>query len=205
MLRRIDPLGPLVAILGFGVFLLHGYDNTLARDLALYSYSGQQLADGVPPYVSVMNRAGPLAHVVPGIGAVLADWFGKDVVLTQRFVMTLLSVATVWVIYLIGRDLFRSRAAGALAATTAELLAGDRDQQPRALGADVHVVRVGAPRQLDPPRRLAARDRRRRRCRPCRRPRAPRALAPPAPGRCRDRCRSGPRIRRSPPSKRRRR
>ena len=118
MLRRIDPLGPLFAILGFGVFLAHGFNGTLARDLALYSYSGEQLADGVPPYVSVLNRAGPLAHVVPGIGSILASWFGKDDVLTQRFVMTILSVLTVWVMYLVGRDLFRSRAAGALTATT---------------------------------------------------------------------------------------
>ena len=118
MLRRIDPLGPLFAILSLGVFLAHGLNGTLARDLALYSYSGEQLADGVPPYVSVLNRAGPLAHIVPGIGSVLAGWFGKDDVLTQRLLMTFLSMLTVWVIYLVGRDLFRSKAAGAISATT---------------------------------------------------------------------------------------
>jgi hypothetical protein len=107
-----------LAIVSFGVFLAHGFNGALARDLALYSYSGEQLANGVPPYVSVLNRAGPLAHVVPGIGSVLADWFGKDDVLTQRFLMTIISVLTVWVVYLVGRDLFRSRSAGAIAATT---------------------------------------------------------------------------------------
>lgn len=118
MLKRIDPLGPLFALLSLGVFLAHGFNGTLSRDLALYSYSGQQLADGVPPYVSVLNRAGPLAHIVPGIGSILAGWFGKDDVLTQRFLMTILSVLTVWVMYLVGRDLFRSKSAGAIAATT---------------------------------------------------------------------------------------
>lgn len=118
MLRRIDPLGPLFAVLSLGIFLAHGFNGTLSRDLALYSYSGQQLADGVPPYVSVLNRAGPLAHIVPGIGSILAEWFGKDDVLTQRFLMTIISMLTVWVVYLLGRDLFRSRSAGAIAATT---------------------------------------------------------------------------------------
>lgn len=118
VLRRIDPLGPLFAILGLGVFLIHGYGGVLTRDLSLYAYSGQQLADGVAPYVSVMNRAGPLAHVVPGIGAIVAGWLGTDDVLTQRVVMTILSMITVWLMYVIGRDLFRSRSAGAIAATT---------------------------------------------------------------------------------------
>ncbi len=118
MLRRIDPLGPLFAVLGLGVFLIHGYGGVLTRDLSLYAYSGQQLADGVAPYVSVMNRAGPLAHVVPGFGAIIAGWLGTDDVLTQRVVMTVLSMVTVWLMYVIGRDMFRSRSAGAIAAST---------------------------------------------------------------------------------------
>jgi hypothetical protein len=118
VLRRIDPLGPLFAVLGLGVFLINGYGGVLTRDLSLYAYSGQQFADGVAPYVSVMNRAGPLAHVVPGIGAIIAGWLGTDDVLTQRVVMTVLSMITVWLVYVIGRDMFRSRSAGAIAATT---------------------------------------------------------------------------------------
>ena len=118
VLRRIDPLGPLFALLGLGVFLIHGYGGVLTRDLSLYAYSGQQFADGVAPYVSVMNRAGPLAHIVPGIGAIIAGWLGTDDVLTQRVVMTVLSMITVWLMYALGRDLYRSKAAGAIAAST---------------------------------------------------------------------------------------
>lgn len=118
MLRRIDPLGPLFALASVVVFLLQGYGGVLTRDLSLYAYSGQQFADGVAPYVSVMNRAGPLAHIVPGLGAIIAGWLGTDDVITQRVVMTVLSVITVWLIYLTGRDLFRARTAGAIAATT---------------------------------------------------------------------------------------
>lgn len=118
VLRRIDPLGPVFAMLGLGVFLLRGFNGTLTRDLALYAYSGQQFAHGVPPYVGVMNRAGPLAHIVPGIGATVARVLGTDDVTTQRVLSTILSMATVWLVYLVGRDLYRSRAAGAIAAAS---------------------------------------------------------------------------------------
>lgn len=118
MLRRIDPLGPLFALVGLVVFVSHGFSGVLTRDLSLYAYSGQQFADGVPPYVSVMNRAGPLAHVVPGIGAIIAGWIGKDDVLMERLVMLGLTVLTVWLMYLTARDLWRSRIAGSIAAAT---------------------------------------------------------------------------------------
>jgi hypothetical protein len=118
VLRRIDPLGPLVGLLGLGIFLIHGLHGVLVRDLALYAYSGQQLAHGVPPYVGVINRAGPLAHLVPGLGSTIAGWLGTDDILTQRALSTVLSALTVWVVYLVGRDLYRSRAAGLIAATS---------------------------------------------------------------------------------------
>ncbi len=118
MLRRVDPLGPVFALLGLAVFLLHGLNGPLTRDLALYAYSGQQFADGVVPYVSVMNRAGPLAHIVPGIGATIAGWLGADDISTQRILSTLVATATVWLVYVLGRDLHRSRSAGAIAAAS---------------------------------------------------------------------------------------
>ena len=77
-MRRLDPWGPLFAVAATVVFLLHGFGGTLTRDLALYAYSGQQFAEGEPPYVSVLNRAGPLAHIVPGIGAAIARVVGTD-------------------------------------------------------------------------------------------------------------------------------
>ena len=71
-LRGTDPLVPLVALVSVVVYVLHGFHGTLTRDLGIYSYAGQQVADGVPPYLGVLNRAGPLAHVLPGVGAVVA-------------------------------------------------------------------------------------------------------------------------------------
>jgi hypothetical protein len=112
------------ALAGLVIFLLHGYGGTLTRDLALYSYSGQQLVEGVPPYVSVLNRAGPLAHMVPGGGAAIARLIGTDDLLTQRAMMTVLSVAAVWLIYVVGRDVFESRMAGAVTATSLLMIQG---------------------------------------------------------------------------------
>jgi hypothetical protein len=122
--RRLDPWGPFFALAGTVVFLLHGFGGTLTRDLALYAYSGQQFAEGEPPYVSVLNRAGPLAHIVPGIGAAIARVVGTDDLLTQRALMMALSVAAVWLMYVVGRDAFESRLAGAATATTLLLLQG---------------------------------------------------------------------------------
>ncbi len=123
-MRRLDPWGPVLALAGLVIFLLHGFGGTLTRDLALYSYSGQQLVEGVPPYVSVLNRAGPLAHMVPGGGAAIARLIGTDDLLTQRALMTVLSVAAVWLIYVVARDALESRMAGAVAATSLLMIQG---------------------------------------------------------------------------------
>jgi len=117
-LRRVDWWGPGLALIGVGIFLLHGFGGLLTRDLALYAYGGQQFAEGVPPYVAVLNRAGPLAHMVPGFGAMIARTLGTDDLLTMLALMTVLSAIAVWLTYLLGRDAFRSRLAGIASAVT---------------------------------------------------------------------------------------
>ena len=120
--RGIDPLGPLMATVGTVVFLVHGYGGILTRDLALYAYGGQQFAEGVPPFVAVLNRAGPLAHMVPGVGTWLGRLLGADSgaddLLAMRVLMTVLSAIAVWVVYLLGRDAFGSRLAGVASASS---------------------------------------------------------------------------------------
>jgi hypothetical protein len=66
----------------------------------------------VPPYVGTLNRAGPLAQLIPGIGAFVARAVGADDLLGMRVLLLLVTVACVGVAYLLGRDVFRSRAAG---------------------------------------------------------------------------------------------
>jgi hypothetical protein len=111
-LRTVDPLLPVVCAVALGVYLVHGLDGYLTRDIGLYSYAGQQFAEGVPPYVAVLNRAGPLAHLMPGIGAVAARLVGVDEVLGMRVLFLLITVGCVGAAYLLGRDVLRSRAAG---------------------------------------------------------------------------------------------
>ncbi|QBR93661.1 glycosyltransferase 87 family protein [Nocardioides euryhalodurans] len=121
-LRRIDPWGPALAAASVVVFLVHGFGGILTRDLALYAYGGQQFAEGVPPFVSVLNRAGPLAHMVPGVatwvGRLLGADSGSDDLFVMRLLMMVLSVAAVWVVYLLSRDAFGSRLAGVAAASS---------------------------------------------------------------------------------------
>jgi hypothetical protein len=121
---QTDPLVPAVAVVAAVVYTLHGFHGTLTRDLGLYSYAGQQVADGVPPYLGVLNRAGPLAHVIPGVGVAVARLGGFDDVVTMRVLFMLIAVATVCVAYLFGRDLFRSRGAGLVTAATLLALHG---------------------------------------------------------------------------------
>lgn len=121
-LRGIDPWGPLMGAVGAVVFLLQGFGGILTRDLALYAYGGQQFAEGVPPFVAVMNRAGPLAHMVPGVAAWVGRVLGVDSgagdVWAMRLLMLLLSIVAVWVVYLLTRDAFASRVAGIAGATS---------------------------------------------------------------------------------------
>jgi hypothetical protein len=106
--RRIDPFMVLVGIVGLVVYALHGSNGALTRDLALYTYAGQRVADGVPPYVGVLNRAGPLAHLLPGAGAAIARLGGFDELATMRVLFLLFAVATVCAVYALGRALFGS-------------------------------------------------------------------------------------------------
>ncbi|CAA9395800.1 MAG: hypothetical protein AVDCRST_MAG32-2617 [uncultured Nocardioides sp.] len=116
-LPQADPLVVVAGAVSVLVYTLHGFHGALTRDLGVYSYAGQQVADGVPPYLGILNRAGPLAHVLPGAGALVARLGGLDEVVTMRVLFMLFATASVCATYLLGRDLFRSRGAGLVAAS----------------------------------------------------------------------------------------
>lgn len=107
-----DPALLVCLVASLVVFLPHGFHGYLSRDLSLYTYAGQQFADGVAPYLGVINRAGPLAHAVPGVGIFLSRLVGIDDVIGVRIFFLLISVVGVGACYLMGRAVFRSRLAG---------------------------------------------------------------------------------------------
>ena len=122
---RVDPIGPLLALAAIGLFFAHGLqEDPLKRDTAIYAYGAQQAADGVLPYVSILNRSGPLAHLVPAVGVLGARLVGIDDLLGMRLLLVGLSAGCVWVLYLAGRDLFSSRLAGAASAATLTAIGG---------------------------------------------------------------------------------
>ncbi|MPZ61317.1 MAG: hypothetical protein GEU93_08475 [Propionibacteriales bacterium] len=139
--RHIDPLAPLVGVTALTVYALHGLDGHLPRDLGIYAYGGQQVANGVPPYVGILNRVGPLGHLLPGLGVVGARVGGFDDMRGIQLLYLIISVACVCLVYVVGRELFASRLAG-LAATAAFLSffgfihvasTGPRDKTPMVL------------------------------------------------------------------------
>ena len=112
----VDHLALLCGLVALVVYPLRGFDGPLSRDLAVYAYGGQSVADGNAPYVAIFNRAGPLAHLVPGIGAAVARAVGVDDLRGMRVLSMLIAVGAVVAVYLVGRDLFARRAAGLAAA-----------------------------------------------------------------------------------------
>lgn len=112
----VDIVAPVVGLVAVLTYSLHGLQGVLTRDIAIYAYAGQQLLEGDPPYVGVVNRAGPLGHMMPAVGAALARGFGTDDLLGMRLLYMLFAAATVVVVYCVGRDGFASRLAGLVSA-----------------------------------------------------------------------------------------
>ena len=114
--RAVDPLTFAVGAVALLTYALHGFDGMLTRDLALYSYAGQQVAEGVPPYLGVLNRAGPLAHVIPALGVGIARLGGFDDVYSMRLLFMAIATVCAVAVYVLGRDLFGSRRGGLVTA-----------------------------------------------------------------------------------------
>ena len=111
-LRGVDWWALACCAVAVGVYLAHGVEGRLSRDVGVYAYAGQQVADGVAPYVGILNRSGPLAHLIPGAGVVAGRLVGLDDVVGIRLLFLLIAAACVGLIYVVGRDMFRSRLAG---------------------------------------------------------------------------------------------
>jgi len=112
----VDPLLVACCLIALVVYLLHGFDGLLTVDQGVYAYGGQQVAEGVPPYLGIANRVGPLAHLLPGGAAAVARVVGVDDLLAMRVFFMLIAVASIGLAYLVGRDVFGSLFAGVASA-----------------------------------------------------------------------------------------
>ncbi len=111
--RRYDLLSLSVAALLFltaaFVYSRYGTEGELYRDGAIYVYSGQQIVQGVPPYVSMFDHKGPLASFLCAAGVWAAELMGKDEMLCIRALFLALSCATVSAVFWLVHALFESR------------------------------------------------------------------------------------------------
>ncbi|MDQ4043038.1 MAG: hypothetical protein M3118_04390, partial [Actinomycetota bacterium] len=108
----------LVLALSVLVYGLYGFDGVLLRDYSIYLYSGQMVAEGVPPYVSAFDHKGPLSSMIAGLGVTLSGPLGWNDIYTVRLVFFTTACLGVVAVYLLGACVFRSRVAGFFAALT---------------------------------------------------------------------------------------
>jgi len=106
----------LVFLISACVFSQYGFDGTLVRDDSVFVYTGQQLAKGVPPYVSIFQPKTPAWAFVIGCAASFANQFGFNDLLTIRVTFLIISCLAAVTLYLLGSTLFKSHKVGILAA-----------------------------------------------------------------------------------------
>jgi hypothetical protein len=116
--RSFDPLPFLVGIVAVSVYALHGFQESLDRETSIFAYGGQQVLEGVPPYVSIFNVIGPLGHILAGAGGAIARLVGIDDLFGMRLLFLGFAALTPVILYLLARDLFGSRSTALAVAGT---------------------------------------------------------------------------------------
>ncbi|HEX6655857.1 MAG TPA: hypothetical protein VF153_06565, partial [Candidatus Limnocylindria bacterium] len=107
-----------VLVIGLAIFSRGSIDDELSRDESIYAYAGQQLANGVPPYVSILDAKTPLSSMIAGV-AVMAGRAGAGNDLTTiRLTFFVISALTVVAVFLASLALSGS-VMGALVAAAA--------------------------------------------------------------------------------------
>lgn len=109
----VDPV--VVGAVALVVYVLHGYQGVLDRDLGVFTYGGEHVAHGIPPYVGIFNTVGPLSDAVPGLAIWAGHFVGVGPILSARVLFTVISAGCCALLCVLARDTFGSRAAGFLA------------------------------------------------------------------------------------------
>lgn len=98
------------------VYMQYGFQGTLDRDDATYTYSGQRMLAGVPPYQSITLAKGPVTPLITFLGAYVASVIGEGSLIIVRYEFWLLGCLTVVSIYLLSHSVSRSRRMAVFAA-----------------------------------------------------------------------------------------
>jgi hypothetical protein len=113
--RRVGG-GLLALAVAVALFTRYGIGGSLSRDEGIYSYAGQQLARGVPPYASIFDPKAPLASMIAGAAAWTARLVHSNDIYAIRAAFFACSLLTVLGVYLLAVRLFGSTLAGLTAA-----------------------------------------------------------------------------------------
>jgi 4-amino-4-deoxy-L-arabinose transferase-like glycosyltransferase len=105
----------LVAVALYSRFSI---DDWLRRDESIYTYGGQQLAEGVPVYKGIFDPKTPLSSMLIGAGVAIARAVGTDELHLVRIEFFLFACLTVAAVYVLALWLWDSVLAGIVAAVT---------------------------------------------------------------------------------------
>ena len=98
------------------LYLQYGLKGFLHKDEALYAYMGQQLAKGVPPYISAFDIKTPMTAFLAGFGAWIGNQLEMDDLIAIRITFLLMGCAVVVAIYYLGSFLYKSAIHGLISA-----------------------------------------------------------------------------------------
>lgn len=111
--------GAVLALLLAGVlFSQFSLDAPLSRDESIYIYGGQQLAERVPPYVSIFDPKTPLSTLVAGGAVATARALERDEIKAIRVVFFVFACAAALAVYLLALGLFDSTLAALASVAT---------------------------------------------------------------------------------------
>jgi hypothetical protein len=108
----------LVLAVAILVYTRFGIDDLLFRDEAIYAYGGQQLAEGVPPYVSIIDPKTPMATFLAGAAVAIGRTIGADDLYAVRVGFFVITCLTLVALFIAASLLTGSSMAGLVGAAT---------------------------------------------------------------------------------------
>src|SRR4051812_15178694 len=100
--------GAVALVIAIVLFTQFSINGNFWRDEAIYSYGGQQLADGVPVYSGIFDPKPPLPTFLTALGALSARAVSKNDLTAMRAEFFVFALLTVIAVYVLGLWLWRS-------------------------------------------------------------------------------------------------